>query len=350
MSVLVTGGAGYIGSHTLVELIEQDHEVVVIDNLSNSCAESLRRVAQITGVMPRFYLGDVEDKLLLGQIFSNHRIDAVIHFAGLKSVNGSVSQPLHYYRRNIFSTLTLCEQMAKHNCFNLVFSSSAAVYGTKAQAPVLESMPRHPDSPYARTKAIIEHMLEDLQNADPRWSIIRLRYFNPIGAHYSGLIGEDPQGIPCNLLPYITQVAIGHLPKLLVYGNDYSTKDGTGIRDFIHVSDLARAHVLAVPFMTKRPGLHTFNIGTGRGYSVLEMVKAFEKISGKTIPLSIESRREGDIAVSYANTDLARLVLGFEAKGSIEQMLGDAWRWQYQNPQGYGGSIAEPAVLLQKAS
>lgn len=349
MSILVTGGAGYIGSHTLVELIEQNHDVVVVDNLSNASAEALRRVEQITGEMPHFYQGNIQDRQLLGEIFRRHNIEAVIHFAGLKSVTESVSDPLSYYHTNILSTLILCEEMARHGCYNLVFSSTAAVYGDNAPVPVTEKTPRRADSPYARTKLIIEQMLEDLQRSNDKWTIVKLRYFNPIGAHYSGLIGEDPQDIPCNLMPYVTQVAIGRLPKLTVFGNDYDTVDGTGVRDFIHVSDLACAHVSAVGFIKNHTGIYAFNIGTGRGYSVLELVDTFEAVTGRPIPLCFAPRREGDIAVSYANTDLATEVLGWTAKRDLEQMLKDAWRWQYQNPEGYRQSdLNHPGNLLEQ--
>lgn len=351
MSVLVTGGAGYIGSHTLVDLIEQNYDVIVLDNLSNASAESLRRVEIITGKMPRFYKGDVEDAQMLRQIFQRHDIEAVIHFAGLKSVSESVADPLSYYHNNLLSTLVLCREMAKHQCFKLVFSSSATVYGTDAPSPVYESMPRSANSPYGRTKLMNEQILEDLQASDQRWSIVKLRYFNPVGAHVSGLIGEDPNGIPNNLMPYITQVAVGRLEQLSVFGNDYATVDGTGVRDYIHVCDLSAAHVKAVEFIAARPGIHTFNLGTGKGYSVLEAIQTFEKVSGKTIAYQIKPRREGDIGESYAAADLARLQLNWEAKYSFEQMLKDAWRWQSQNPQGYSDAKAiKPQSNLRKAS
>jgi UDP-glucose 4-epimerase len=354
MTILVTGGAGYIGSHTLVQLIEKNRDVVVIDNLSNSTVESLRRIECITGHMPRFYHGDVQDQNLLQLIFQRHRIEAVIHFAGLKSVTESVADPLTYYRNNINSTLTLCQQMEKHHCFKLIFSSSATVYGHTETVPVTEDMPRYATSPYGRTKLMIEQMLEDLQQCDPRWSIVRLRYFNPAGAHCSGLIGEDPMGIPCNLLPYITQVAIGNLSELSVYGDDYDTEDGTGIRDFIHVDDLASAHVKSLEFLAKTTGLHSFNLGTGRGYSVLEMIKMFEQVTGITIPYQIKGRRSGDVGKSWASCDLAKSQLAWQARRSLERMIRDSWRWQSQNPDGYRHTMTMETTTqgypLKKAS
>jgi UDP-glucose 4-epimerase len=346
MAVLVTGGAGYIGSHTLVQLIESNFDVVVIDNLSNATIESLRRVQAITGELPRFYQGDVQDRTLLKQIFAHHNIEAVIHFAGLKSVTESATDPLMYYRNNIDSTLTLCEEMARHHVFKLVFSSSATVYGDDAPVPVTEDTPTRASSPYGRTKLMIEQMLQDFQAADPRWSIARLRYFNPVGAHYSGLIGEDSLGTPCNLLPYITQVAIGKRPCLSIFGDDYDTHDGTGVRDFIHVVDLADAHVKALGFLKLHDGLHSFNLGTGKGYSVLDMVKAFEQVNGVCIPYRIEPRRPGDIGKSWANVDLARIQLGWTAKRTLHQMLKDAWRWQTQNPEGYTHTIVNSSQTI----
>jgi UDP-glucose 4-epimerase len=335
MAILVTGGAGYIGSHTIVQLINAQHEVVVIDNLSNSSVESLRRVNTITGVMPVFYHGDIQDHALLNSIFNEHDITAVVHFAGLKSVTDSMDIPLHYYRNNINGTLTLCEEMAKNNIFNLVFSSSANVYGRPEKVPVTEDMPTGATNPYGRTKLMIEQMLKDFHASDDRWSIALLRYFNPVGAHESGLIGEDPQGVPANIMPYISQVAIGIRPELSVYGDDYDTPDGTGVRDYIHVVDLADAHLKSLDYLAEHNGLHTFNIGTGSGYSVLELVNAFTETTGIEVPYSIKERRPGDIGESWANAELANKQLGWAAKRNLQQMMQDSWRWQSQNPQGY---------------
>ncbi len=350
MTILVTGGTGYIGAHTTVQLIEQNHEVVIIDNLSNSTIEPLRRIEAITGVMPRFYQGSVQDSQLLQQIFQRHNIEAVIHFAGAKSVGESVADPLAYYHNNIASTVTLCQTMSHFNVFNLVFSSSAAVYGNSTKVPVIESMTTQATSPYGRTKLMIEQILEDLQMTDSRWSIARLRYFNPIGAHYSGLIGEDPQGLPSNLVPYICQVALGSLDKLSVFGDDYDTPDGTGIRDFIHVADLADAHEKAIRYIANHAGLHTFNLGTGRGYSVLEMICAFEQASSKPIPYIIQPRREGDIGKSWACAKRAKSMLGWQAQHNLQQMLQDAWRWQKHNPEGYKQPLLGQPISLRMAS
>lgn len=335
MTILVTGGAGYIGSHTIVQLIESQQEVVVIDNLSNSSTESLHRIEMITGVQPTFYQGDIQDEVLLNKIFSEHNIKAVVHFAGLKSVNESVDQPQLYYRNNINGTLTLCEVMAQHNVFNLVFSSTANVYGIPETVPVTEDMPVGTTNPYGRTKLMIEQMLADFQVADERWSIALLRYFNPVGAHESGLIGEDPQGIPANIMPFISQVAIGRREELAIFGDDYDTPDGTGVRDYIHVMDLGYAHLKALEYLTDKPGIHTFNIGTGSGYSVLELVGAFTDATGIEIPYAIKGRRPGDIGASWANPALANETLGWQAKRSLRQMMEDAWRWQSQNPYGF---------------
>lgn len=336
MAILVTGGAGYIGSHTIVQLINADQDVVVIDNLSNSSQASLQRVEAITGVLPSFYQGDIQDPEILNHIFSHHQIDAVIHFAGLKSVSDSVSTPLEYYRNNINGTLTLCEVMAQNHVFKLVFSSTANVYGVPETVPVTEDMPTGATNPYGRSKLMIEQILQDFQQADSRWSIAVLRYFNPVGAHESGLIGEDPQGVPANIMPFISQVAIGRREKLSVFGGDYDTPDGTGVRDYIHVLDLADAHLKALDNLDKLNGLETFNIGTGEGYSVLELVSAFTETTGIEVPYQIEARRAGDIGASWANADLANQRLGWRAKRSLQQMMQDSWRWQSNNPQGYG--------------
>jgi UDP-glucose 4-epimerase len=335
MAILVTGGAGYIGSHTIVQLINSQHEVVVIDNLSNSSVESLRRVQTITGKMPVFFHGDIQDTALLDSIFNEHDITAVVHFAGLKSVTESMTKPQHYYRNNISGTLNLCEVMTKNNVYNLVFSSSASVYGLPEKVPVTEDMPTGATNPYGRTKLMIEQMLKDFHAADERWSIALLRYFNPVGAHESGLIGEDPQGIPANIMPFISQVAIGIHPQLSVYGGDYDTPDGTGVRDYIHVVDLADAHLKSLDYLEKNNGLHTFNIGTGEGYSVLELVSAFTQATGVAVPYAIKERRPGDIASCWANAELANNELGWSAKLNLQQMMQDSWRWQSKNPLGY---------------
>jgi UDP-glucose 4-epimerase len=338
MTILVTGGVGYIGSHTLVQLINTKQEVVVIDNLSNSSVESLNRIKAITGVMPTFYEGDIQDIDLLETIFTEHSIAAVIHFAGLKSVSNSVSQPLSYYRNNINGTLCLCEVMVKYQCFKLVFSSTASVYGSQDIMPITEGMSTGPTNPYGRSKLMVEHVLSDLNLSDKRWSVALLRYFNPVGAHESGLIGEDPLGVPANIMPYISQVAIGRLPELAVFGDDYDTPDGTGVRDYIHVIDLADAHLKALEFLFSNDGLHTFNIGTGEGYSVLELVNAFTRVTGIEVPYKIKARRPGDIAACYANADLAGEKLGWKAKLTLDQMMKDSWHWQSSNPKGYKGA------------
>lgn len=335
MAVLVTGGAGYIGSHTIVQLIEAQQQVIVLDNLSNSSAESLNRIETITGQLPQFYHGDIQDGELLDTIFQSHDISAVVHFAGLKSVNESVANPMAYYRNNITGTLTLCEHMAKHNVFNIVFSSTASVYGVPEKMPVTEDMPTSSTNPYGRTKLMIEQMLADFHVSDSRWSIVLLRYFNPVGAHQSGLIGEDPQGIPANIMPFISQVAIGRREELSVFGNDYDTPDGTGVRDYIHVLDLANAHLCALDYLQQKPGLHTFNVGTGQGYSVLELVAAFTAATGIEIPYNIKPRRPGDVGSSWADPTLANQELNWQAKHNLEQMMQDSWRWQSQNPYGY---------------
>lgn len=335
MKVLVTGGTGYIGSHTVVELISAGHETVVIDNLVNSSPKSLERVAQITGVSPVFYEGDIRDGALLKEIFETEKPEAVIHFAGLKAVGESTQKPLLYYDNNLTGTLVLLKAMDESGCRNIIFSSSATVYGKPESVPIREDFPTHATNPYGRTKLIIEEMLKDIYAADNRWNIILLRYFNPIGAHKSGLIGEDPDGIPNNLLPYIAKVAIGTLKQVNVFGNDYDTKDGTGVRDYIHVVDLALGHVKALDKIQDDPGLKTYNLGTGNGYSVLDMIEAFRKASGREIPYVIGPRRPGDIDTCYADPTLAREELGWSARYGIDEMCRDAWNWQSQNPSGY---------------
>ncbi len=336
MKVLVTGGAGYIGSHTCVELLNAGHDIVVVDNLSNSSAESLCRVAQITGKSVPLEAVDVRDGGALDRIFSENAIDAVIHFAGLKAVGESVSQPLRYYQNNVQGTLTLCEVMARHNVFNFVFSSSATVYGDPHTVPITEDFPLSATNPYGRSKLMVEDILRDLGKSDARWNCILLRYFNPVGAHASGLIGEDPNGIPNNLLPYISQVAVGKLECLSVFGNDYPTPDGTGVRDFIHVVDLAIGHLKALEKLASNPRVAAYNLGTGQGYSVLDMIAAFEKASGKKINYRIAPRRPGDIAACYANPEFAARELHWRAERGVEDMTRDAWNWQKNNPQGYG--------------
>lgn len=334
MNILVTGGAGYIGSHTCIELLDSGYDVVVIDNLCNSEDESLRRVEKITDKKLKFYKGDIRDLPLLQKIFSENKIDAVIHFAGLKAVGESVKIPLEYYENNIGGTLTLCKAMRDAGVKSIIFSSSATVYGSPESVPVREDFPLSATNPYGRTKLMIEEILKDLNVSDNKWNITVLRYFNPIGAHKSGLIGENPRGIPNNLMPYITQVATGKLEKLRVFGNDYPTPDGTGIRDYIHVVDLAKGHVAALKNASSA-GVHIYNLGTGKGYSVLEVVSAFEKASGVKIPYDITPRRPGDIAEVYADPSKAFKELGWKATLGIEQMCEDSWRWQSGNPDGY---------------
>jgi UDP-glucose 4-epimerase len=338
MKVLVTGGAGYIGSHTCVELLNAGNDVVVVDNLSNSHRESLRRVERISGRAPLLEVVDVRDTEALDRIFQQHRIDAVVHFAGLKAVGESVAQPLRYYQNNVQGTLTLCEVMARHNVFNLVFSSSATVYGDPHTVPITEDFPLSATNPYGRSKLIVEEILRDLGKADARWNIILLRYFNPVGAHPSGLIGEDPNGIPNNLMPYITQVAVGKLEQLSVFGNDYPTPDGTGVRDYIHVVDLAIGHLKALEKLASNPGVVAYNLGTGQGYSVLDMIRATEQASGKKIKFRIAPRRAGDVANCYADPAFAAKELRWRAERGVEEMTRDAWNWQQNNPQGYKGS------------
>lgn len=335
MSILVTGGAGFIGSHTVVELLENNEDVIVVDNLSNSSKEALKRVEEITGKSLTFYKTDLLDKEGLDEIFSNHDINSVIHFAGFKAVGESVEKPLSYYHNNITGTVYLCEVMAKHNVTDIVFSSSATVYGDPETVPIKEDFPLTATNPYGRTKLFIEKILRDLHVSDDSWNISLLRYFNPVGAHESGRIGEDPNDIPNNLMPYITQVAVGKLDELSVFGDDYPTHDGTGVRDYIHVVDLARGHLKALEKLQSNPGVVTYNLGTGQGYSVLDVVNAFEKASGQDVPYKITDRRPGDIASCYADPTKAEKELGWKAERDIVDMCKDAWRWQSQNPDGY---------------
>lgn len=336
MAILVTGGAGYIGSHTCVELLQEGYEVVVVDNLCNSSEKSLERVAQITGKKVTFYKVDLLDKAALSEVFDKESIDSVIHFAGLKAVGESVSKPLEYYHNNITGTLVLCDVMREHGCKNIVFSSSATVYGDPAFIPITEECPKGQcTNPYGQTKSMLEQMLTDLNVADPEWNVILLRYFNPIGAHKSGLIGEDPKGIPNNLVPYIAQVAVGKLDHLNVFGDDYDTPDGTGVRDYIHVVDLAIGHVRAIEKLKDKEGVLIYNLGTGNGYSVLDVVKAYEKACGKEIKYEIQPRRPGDIATCYADSTKAGRELHWKAERGIEEMCEDSYRWQSTNPDGY---------------
>ena len=334
MAVLISGGTGFIGSHTCVELINAGYDVVVADNLCNSKKEVLDRLKTITGKTIKFYEIDLRDKKALDNIFKTENIDSVIHFAGLKAVGESVAKPLEYYDNNLISTLVLCEVMRENNCKKLVFSSSATVYGTQEEMPLREDMPLGAINPYGKTKLFIEEILRDLAVSE-EWSIALLRYFNPIGAHESGLIGEDPNGIPNNLMPYIAQVAVGRLKELSVFGDDYNTPDGTGVRDYIHVVDLARGHVKAVDYVLRATGCEAFNLGTGKGTSVLELKNAFEKASGKTVPFKIVARRPGDLATVYALPTKAKEVLGWSAEYDVERMCVDTWRWQEKNPMGY---------------
>jgi len=335
MSVLVTGGAGYIGSHTVVELLNAGYDVIIADNFCNSHPEVLNRIAALTGKQPVFYEADVRDASVLNNIFSQHRIESVIHFAGLKAVGESTRLPLKYYQNNIAATLTLCEVMQQHNVFDLVFSSSATVYGDPHAVPINENFPLSATNPYGRSKLMVEEILRDVAKAEPRWGIVLLRYFNPVGAHASGTMGEDPNGIPNNLLPFISQVAIGRLPQLSVFGNDYPTPDGTGVRDYIHVVDLAIGHIKAIERIKRERGVLTYNLGTGQGYSVLEMIRAFEKVSGKQIAYQIVDRRPGDIAECWADPAYAANDLGWKAERGLQDMMQDTWRWQSNNPNGY---------------
>lgn len=335
MAVLVTGGAGYIGSHTSVQLIEKGNDIVIVDNLINSNEEALHRVRKITGKDFKFYKVDLLNKTDLRKIFQENQIDSVIHFAGLKAVGESVSIPLRYYENNLISTLNLCEVMNEFNVKKLVFSSSATVYGNPSTVPITEDFPLSATNPYGRTKLMIEEILRDLYISDNNWNIALLRYFNPIGAHKSGLIGEDPKGIPNNLVPYIAQVACGKLDCLKVFGDDYPTKDGTGVRDYIHVEDLAEGHLKALEKLNTNPGIEAYNLGTGNGYTVLEVVEAYSKACGKEIPYRIAAKRSGDIAACYADTSKALEELGFSARRTLEDMCRDSWNWQSNNPNGY---------------
>ena len=336
MAILVTGGAGYIGSHTCVELINEGYDVVVMDNLYNSSKKALDRVAEITGKQVTFYETDMLDRAGVAKIFAEESIDAVIHFAGLKAVGESVAKPIEYYYNNMAGTLVLCDEMRKAGVKNIVFSSSATVYGDPAFVPITEDCPKGKiTNPYGQTKSMLEQVLTDIQVSDPEWNVILLRYFNPIGAHKSGKIGEDPKGIPNNLLPYVAQVAIGKLECIGVFGDDYDTPDGTGVRDYIHVVDLAKGHVKAIEKLKEKQGVLVYNLGTGKGYSVLEVVKAFGKACGKELPYVIKPRRPGDIAQCYADPSKAKAELGWEAQYGIEEMCADSWRWQSQNPNGY---------------
>lgn len=338
MSILVTGGAGYIGSHTCLELLKAGYEVTVVDNLCNSSEEAVKRVEKIAGKSVKFYQADILDREALNKIFDSEKIDSVIHFAGLKAVGESVAKPLEYYHNNITGTLILCDVMRNHGVKNIVFSSSATVYGDPAFVPITEECPKGQiTNPYGQTKSMLEQILTDFHVADPEWNVVLLRYFNPIGAHESGLIGEDPKGIPNNLVPYIAQVAVGKLECLGVFGNDYPTHDGTGVRDYIHVVDLAVGHVKALKKIEEKAGVCIYNLGTGKGYSVLDVVKAYEKACGKEIKYEIKPRRPGDIATCYADASKAKKELGWEAERGIEEMCADSWRWQSANPDGYRG-------------
>jgi UDP-glucose 4-epimerase len=335
MNILVTGGTGYIGSHTVVELMQVGHKVVIIDNLSNSKKEVLSRINNITGKKPLFYQSDIRDSAALHKIFQENQIEAVIHFAGLKAVGESVAKPLAYYENNVNGTLVLLEVMSQYNIKNIVFSSSATVYGEPESVPISEDFPLHTTNPYGTSKLMIEQIMRDLYIADSSWDIALLRYFNPVGAHPSGTMGEDPQGIPNNLMPYISQVAVGKRKKLNVFGNDYQTTDGTGVRDYIHVVDLAQGHLAALQKLQERPGLVIYNLGTGRGYSVLEVIAAFSQASGKDIPYQITARRPGDIGKCYADPSKAAQDLGWQAQYGLQKMCEDSWRWQQNNPEGY---------------
>ncbi len=337
MTILVTGGAGYIGSHTVVELLNAGNNVLVLDNLSNASAESLKRVEHITGQAVPFVQGDIRDSVLLEKLFAEHTIHSVVHFAGLKAVGESVQKPLEYYDNNVNGTLVLVEAMRRAGVFKLVFSSSATVYGEPQHMPITEDFAvGGTTNPYGTSKLMVEQVLQDVSKSDRRWAIALLRYFNPVGAHESGLIGEDPNGIPNNLLPYIAQVAVGRLKRLSVFGNDYPTLDGTGVRDYIHVVDLALGHLKALEHIARQDGVSIYNLGTGQGYSVLQMVKAFEQASGRNVPYAIAPRRPGDIAECWSDPAKALQELGWQAERGLEQMMIDAWRWQSQNPQGYG--------------
>ncbi len=336
MKILVTGGAGYIGSHTCVELLDEGYEVVIVDNLDNSNKKAVDRIDDITGKKTVFYENDIRDAEAMNRIFADEKPDCVIHFAGLKAVGESVQKPLEYYENNINGTLVMLNAMRKNGCKNIIFSSSATVYGDPAFIPITEECPKGKiTNPYGRTKSMLEEILTDLYISDNEWNVILLRYFNPIGAHKSGLIGEDPKGIPNNLLPYVAQVAIGKLKCLGVFGNDYDTPDGTGVRDYIHVVDLAKGHVKAINKIKEKPGVKIYNLGTGNGYSVLDIVKAYSKACGHEVPYEIKPRRAGDIATCYADPSLAKKELGWEAQYGIDEMCADSWKWQSMNPNGF---------------
>jgi UDP-glucose 4-epimerase len=335
LTVLVTGGAGYIGSHTVVELIQAGHQPVILDNFCNSSAESVNRIEQITGHRPGLVEGDIRDASLLRQLLRAHEFDAVMHFAGLKAVGESVEKPLEYYDNNVSGTATLLECLKEANVRRFVFSSSATVYGDPETVPITEDAATGPTNPYGRTKWMIEFVLRDLALADPSWAIANLRYFNPVGAHESGLIGEDPRGIPNNLMPFVSQVAVGRRDKLSVFGDDWDTPDGTGVRDYIHVVDLAKGHLAALNHAMKNTGEFTVNLGTGNGYSVLDMVRAFEKASGRPVPYEMNPRRAGDIATCFADPAHAKALLGWQAEKGIDEMCTDGWRWQSNNPNGF---------------
>lgn len=336
MKILVTGGAGYIGSHTCVELLQAGHSVSILDNFCNSSPVVIDRLSAVAGLAPELVRADIRDRVALERVFTDNRFDAVIHFAGLKAVGESVSEPIRYYENNVAGSLLLFETMAAHGVNTIVFSSSATVYGDPARVPIREDFPLSPTNPYGRSKWMVEEILHDIARADPSWKVVLLRYFNPVGAHESGQIGEDPKGIPNNLLPYISQVAVGRLKVLSIFGNDYQTPDGTGVRDYIHVVDLARGHLAALESISK--GVVAINLGTGCGYSVLEMVRAFEEASGRRIPFRIVPRRLGDIATCYADPSLAAQLLGWRAHFGLREMCIDAWRWQHMNPEGYGAA------------
>ncbi|QOV19560.1 UDP-glucose 4-epimerase GalE [Blautia liquoris] len=336
MSILVTGGAGYIGSHTCVELLNEGYDVVIVDNLYNSSKKAVERIEKITGRQVTFYEEDLLDKEKIDYIFDVENIDAVIHFAGLKAVGESVHKPLEYYHNNITGTVNLCDVMRSHDVKKIIFSSSATVYGDPAQIPITEECPKGtPTNPYGWTKWMLEQILTDIHTADPQWKVILLRYFNPIGAHKSGLIGEDPKGIPNNLIPYVAQVAIGKLKSVGVFGDDYDTPDGTGVRDYIHVVDLAKGHVKAIEKLSDQKDVGIYNLGTGKGYSVLQVIQAFEKACGHKIPYEIKPRRAGDIAACYSSCEKAKQDLGWKAQYDIEEMCVDSWNWQTKNPEGY---------------
>ncbi|MDN7244564.1 UDP-glucose 4-epimerase GalE [Planococcus shenhongbingii] len=335
MKILVTGGAGYIGSHASVELLENGYEIVVLDNLSNSRIEAIERVKELTGKDFSFYEADLLDAGAVDAIFADNKIDAVMHFAGLKAVGESVDIPVAYYHNNITGTLILCEVMKKYKVKKFVFSSSATVYGNPERVPIDESFPLSVTNPYGRTKLIIEEILRDIYRSDPSWRIAILRYFNPIGAHESGRIGENPTGIPNNLMPYITQVAVGKREQLQVFGNDYNTHDGTGVRDYIHVVDLVKGHIKALQYLEANEGIETFNLGTGTGYSVLDLVNSFGEATSRNVPYQIVGRRAGDIGTCYANPEKAKTMLGWQAEKDLKEMCKDSWNWQSQNPEGF---------------